>query len=574
MPCRSLFAGSALLALAATATAAPPVRFVKDLYPAGEGFPVRFARVGDLTVFKAASDFGEEIWRTDGTEQGTFRVTDIDPGPGDGAPFFWNFGPVSLGSFALFAGEESQHGAELWRTDGTEAGTWLVEDIMPGPIGTGTWFSRHAVRNGVVYFMSSDHEVSRQLWRSDGTAEGTFRLTTTPNDPSPPYLTMDVLGDRVVFVKSTGHELWTTDGTVGGTHRLRQFPVGDPAFPVWWDVRTAGSIAYFGTEEAGNGPELWRTDGTPEGTFLVKDVNPGPASSEIKLLEPLGRGNRVVFFANDGVHGVEPWVSSGTPGSTRLLKDLRPGPESSWPQGVTEPMIQAGGLVYFAANDGQHGMELFVTDGSAEGTRLLVDARPGPQDGISFAAWLMEAGGDVFFAASDGVHGQELWTSNGTPEGTRMLADLQAGPGGSGLTKPMLSGSTIFLAATGGPGIGRELWAVDLPSVSVEDVVVSESAGVASFALSVTDPNDGPVVVHYETMDGTAAAGSDYQNLSGDLTIPAGATSAVLQVPISQDRLPEGTERFSVRLSRSRHAVLGRTTAVASVIDDDSEEER
>ncbi|MET0555384.1 MAG: Calx-beta domain-containing protein [Vicinamibacteria bacterium] len=569
MTLRSLFFGAALLALPHAALAGPPVRFVKDLYPGGDGFPVQFARVGDVTLFKAANDFGEEMWRTDGTEQGTFRVTDIEPGGGDGAPLFWNFGPVRLGSFVLFAGEESEHGAELWRTDGTEAGTWLVEDIMPGPIGTGTWFSRHAVRDGVVYFMSSDDEVSRQLWRSDGTAEGTFRLTTTPNNPSPPYLAMDVLGDRVIFLKSRGHELWTTDGTVAGTQRIRQFPQIDPLFPVFWEMRTSGSITYFGTEEVGTGPELWRTDGTPEGTFLVKDVNPGPASSEIKLLEPLGRGNRVVFFADDGVHGVEPWVSSGTPESTRLLKDLRPGPASSWPQSITAPSVQAGGLVYFAANDGEHGMELFVTDGSPEGTRLLVDARPGPQSGIMGAAWLMEAGGDVFFTASDGVHGKELWTSDGTPKGTRMLADLQAGPGSSDVTKPILSGSTIFLAALGGPGEGHELWAVDLPSVSVQDVVVSEGAGVASFALTVTDPNDGPVVVHYETVDGTARAGSDYQHVTGDLVIPAGATSAVLQVPLRQDRVPEETERFSVRLSRSRHGVIGRAAAVASVADDE-----
>jgi ELWxxDGT repeat protein len=562
-----------LSSLAVPLAAAPPVRFVKDIYPGGEGFPVLFARLDDFTLFKADSDFGEEIWRTDGTEAGTFRVTDIDPGPGDGAPFFWNFGPVSLGSFALFAGEEAEHGPELWRTDGTPEGTWLVEDIVPGPIGTGTWFRRHVVRDGVVYFTSSDEETSRQLWRSDGTAAGTFRLTSTPNVPWVPYLAMDVLGDRVVFVKSSGHELWTTDGTVAGTQLIRQFPVGDAPLDVWWDLRTAGHVAYFGAEEPATGAELWRTDGTPQGTFLLKDVRPGPGSSRIFRVEPLGRGNRIVFFADDGVHGVEPWVSGGTLASTRMLKDLRPGPESSWPvppQHGPAGSVSSGGLVYFAANDGVHGVELFVTDGSPEGTRLLADARPGAADGLLGAPWLMAAGGDVYYTAADDTHGHELWTSDGTPEGTRLLADLVPGSTGSGLTDPLLSGSTIFFAASPPTGGGRELWAIDLPSVSVDDVVVSEAAGVASFVISVADANDGPVIVHYETVDGGAKAGSDYTNRSGDLTIPPGATSAVLEVALRNDTVAEGPERFELRLSHPRHGVLGRAAAIAAVADDDS----
>jgi ELWxxDGT repeat protein len=157
-------------------------------------------------------------------------------------------------------------------------------------------------------------------------------------------------------------------------------------------------------------------------------------------MSPLGAA--VIFSADDGVHGREPWITDGTAAGTRLLKDIRPGPEGSdpitggeiefnpVPADARRRFTQVGDALYFVADDGLHGREIWTTDGSPEGTRLLRDLTEGPEE-WGIASFLTAHDGKLFFMGDDGLDGEELWISDGSMAGTRPVADIMEGPAGS-----------------------------------------------------------------------------------------------------------------------------------------------
>jgi ELWxxDGT repeat protein len=222
--------------------------------------------------------------------------------------------------------------------------------------------------------------------------------------------------------------------------------LGDSSLPT--NFLTVGAQTYFFAEDVAHGRELWVTDGSEQGTRIVADIKAGPRGSDVQSLQEFN--GRALFFADDGVHGMEPWISDGTSAGTKILKDVRPGAQGSLIYGERNYYFVSSGLAYFTPNDGAHGNELWRTDGSANGTVLVADIRPGAAgattlDANSFAA----IGSGVFFPADDGVHGNELWRTDGTLAGTRLAADIRLGSGGSSpslLTE--FKGSVVFRAST------------------------------------------------------------------------------------------------------------------------------
>src|SRR5207248_1354608 len=160
------------------------------------------------------------------------------------------------------------------------------------------------------------------------------------------------------------------------------------------------------------------------------------------------------FAANDGVHGTELWTSDGTAAGTVLVKDINPGSSSSYPYSLTA----VNGKLFFTANDGVHGQELWRSDGTAAGTSLGKDINPGTTlvEDINLAGigsnpdQLVGSNGTPFFAADDGVHGRELWKSNGTAAGTVLVKDIFPGRYGSYPGSLVMIGSTLFFRANDG----------------------------------------------------------------------------------------------------------------------------
>ncbi|WP_158501578.1 ELWxxDGT repeat protein [Vitiosangium sp. GDMCC 1.1324] len=418
---------------------------------------VAFA-ITDRTLYFAADDgiHGAELWKTDGTPEGTVLVKDIQPGSAESLPL--NF--LIVGRTLYFTADDGEHGRELWKSDGTERGTRLVEDISPGLPGSEP---RNLTRasNQRILFNADDGTHGREPWRSDGTPGGTRLVEDIfPGLPgSEPGPLLEVKDHRFLFSADDGthgRELWRTDGTPGGTRLVEDIRPGAlgsdiPTNP-FTDLAVVERRLYFSADDGEHGPELWKSDGTPGGTRLVEDIRPGPEGSSPGNLKPLGE--KVFFSADDGTHGREPWRSDGSSGGTFLLADVFPGPDTSFPSG-----FPARGKVYFYAFSPDFGHELWVTNGSRSGTHIVKDIQPGP--GNAFPGDPNDpyaVGSGLIFQATDATHGAELWWTDGTEEGT-MMADIFPGSSSSDPFNFTRVGPWVYFTPNDGVH-GREVWAL------------------------------------------------------------------------------------------------------------------
>jgi ELWxxDGT repeat protein len=246
-------------------------------------------------LFFAFHDGTTALWRSDGTPQGTARVSPLDLVGSVSPP---ELRPLAGG--ALLVGVPP---SEIWYSDGTAAGTRRLAQ----PQGRST--SEHAEVDGVAYFTASRSGSGGDLWRSDGTVAGTYRVLAAAEagwlaGPSE-LLAFDGLLVFTAEDVELGSELWLSDGTPGGTRPLVDLHPG-PGGSRPSQLTAVGDRLFFSADDAIHGRELWVTDGTVGGSRRAGDVAAGPASSRPEELT--AAGGLLYFRATDGVHGVEPWA--------------------------------------------------------------------------------------------------------------------------------------------------------------------------------------------------------------------------------------------------------------------------
>ena len=117
-------------------------------------------------------------------------------------------------------------------------------------------------------------------------------------------------------------------------------------------------------------------------------------------------GDRLFFSSADGSHGWELWQTDGTAAGTVLVKDIYPGARGSTPRSRTRLTVLAH-LLFFAATDPAHGPELWTSNGSTAGTRVLADINPGKSGSFPTGPTVVDGG--LFFQAREPTDGAELW---------------------------------------------------------------------------------------------------------------------------------------------------------------------
>ena len=175
-PCRSLPALTILEDRIAPAISIIDINKVNDSR-AGLA-PANLTAIGDIVYFKGTDTSGSELWRSDGTEVGTFRVKDINPG-------FQSSNLANLvnrNGTLFFTANDGTSGTELWKSDGTDAGTVLVRDINPGI--SSFLISNLTLVGETLFFTANQPDRfngigGMELWKSDGTTVGREFLVNT-----------------------------------------------------------------------------------------------------------------------------------------------------------------------------------------------------------------------------------------------------------------------------------------------------------------------------------------------------------------------------------------------------------
>ena len=459
--------------------------------------------VGNRVVFAIREGGG--VWCSDGTPEGTAPVT--------GAATAWN-GFTMVGDRAYF-----MSGGVFWSSDGTVAGTTKLDGFAPGQPITGHLNPIQATAFGEsVAFINNYREfVEREgvLCVFDGTSarvvqdpqgrtlsgvtsligvgatlfagtttglwaiDRSFTQWTLVGDPGARCL--GAVGNSVIFAQhnglwssdgvlthrlpkytgvldshiapvnvgrrlmvAAGKDVWITDGTPDGTVLLASDTSSLSPFEPLFDVN---GIPYF-TMRGG----LRSSDGTPQGTAkvsnLIQSHDAGSDPSDFTAV-----GDAVYFVANDGVHGRELWRTDVS--GTRLVRDIKLSSSSSAPGQLTE----VNDRIVFIADDGAHGRQLWSSEGTEAGTQRLSsvtrfgnDIAPGPP--------LVRMDNYVYFAADDGTHGRELWRTDGTVAGTTMVSDIRSASGSSFPSQLTVMGDRLYFTASATDG-DVELWRTD-----------------------------------------------------------------------------------------------------------------
>ena len=360
---------------------------------------------------------------------------------------------VEMGGVLYFTADDGIHGNELWKSDGTLGGTEMVIDLTPAMCPTCTNMDsdiRELVAGDSHLFFASTGLVDgfpdsiRELYVSDGTESGTEMVIDLFNCPtSTGEVTINYEGvnsllvipgssygiqgqDRVVFSGFScsyenwvcfGEEPWISDGTLAGTIEIDNLRVGDTSISTAdgqgtvidtigsqpRDFFQSGETIYFTADDNESGRELWKfnlVQSSSTGADLIKDIYEGSDDSfDIDANAEFTQfGDEVYFAADDGITGVELWKTNGTIESTILVRNIDLNANSSNPKHLT---VVNDEFLYFVADDGSHGRELWQSNGTWQGTDLFSDILDGEDS--SNPRHLMEFDNGLYVVANNGT---------------------------------------------------------------------------------------------------------------------------------------------------------------------------
>ncbi|MFC3121684.1 hypothetical protein [Agaribacter flavus] len=412
---------------------------------------------------------GWQPWVTDGTPEGTFKLKQINTNGSSVMPIgdYFDFN----GAHYFFASTQSFRDAELWRSDGTSAGTTQVsnlgqsinltigsagcfagEKLLVNAFNTNTGFTQAFAFQangtieqldessvncgnstniddqstyGTLYFANFSTDINENaIHISDGSS---VELLGSQANPVTRPDRMISIGSNIFYFSRTGSSHTTlmvvkSDGS--DATALKNFTGIDSTRVEARDSRLQQIVfngkLYFNANDGISGFSLWESDGTPSGTKLVKDLDNSPDSTEIAYMRVLG--NKFIFKAEGAASGI--WISDGTEAGTQKVSNILPLElvENTFYPPI--PVVMDGKYFFTAGPAGNH--ELWVSDGTTAGTQIVRDINIG---GSSSPVSLVAQDRYILFAAmATEEQGFELWRSDGTNAGTFLLKDICPDP--------------------------------------------------------------------------------------------------------------------------------------------------
>jgi ELWxxDGT repeat protein len=416
-------------------------------------------------------------WKTDGTAAGTSLVDAPSGIPPGGFFSAWPYAATSDELF-LIGGifDANAIGATgLWKIEGPAGVPEPVMDVAP---------SEPIVFNDELYFTAYDSESGTRLWKSDGTTTGTSPVADiNPNGNSNSPGGFAVFDGAFYFAAddgASGYELWKSDGTEDGTERVADIFVGGGSSNPTGLTVFNGAL-YFSANDGADGVELWKTDGTELGTVRVTDINQDAGSSNPASLTVLN--GELFFSANDGATGVELWKTDGTVGSAVRVTDINPNSGSSNP----ERLNVLNGELYFNAVDGALGTGIWKTNGAA------VSRVPIPASEL-FVSLETVFNGELYFSskgAESFSRRVELWKTDGTAVATERVTSFTDNQEAATIPRfvegsTVVSGDTLIFTADDGIH-GFEPWVIRaITPTSLASIIGDLPAGATELQVSAT----------------------------------------------------------------------------------------
>ena len=472
---KDIFPGS----VAATPPATIPVQ--------NSGTPTTLFDYSGLLLFRATDGInGVELWKSDGSAAGTTLVKDINSVVNS------NGNPAN---FTLFGGNvffsattgNTVTGTELYKTNGTSSGTVLIKDINVGTSDSNP-SNLIVLTPNIMVFGATDGTTGVELFKTDGIASGTINVIDYPGT-SGSIQWIETLGTNAIMGQmagTTGLELYKSDATMANSSLILDINPGN-ASGVGTDYIKAFGQIFFQGNSGNTGFELWKTDGTTANTVLVKDINTATVSSTTtatqasspKRFATLGNS---IYFNAVGANGSELWKSDGTAAGTIEVADINPGAVGGNP----DQIAAVNGAVYYFASDNGTNYDLYKFDGITN-TKLF--------DFNALSATVVTnfvvSGTLVYFAADSNADAKrELWQTDGTAVGTVAVAPLSPlSLNATAVNFVTVVGNKIFFSAEFSDGV--ELFVYSVPLLS------STSFGSNTFNI-YPNPTTGTINVENE----------------------------------------------------------------------------
>lgn len=417
---------------------------------------------------------------------------------------------------------EGFSGTQLWKSDGTEVGTLMIQTFdselfnMPGNSQERT--RSIPINNNLFFFLSKYNNRTSKfegtLWKSDGSSAGTILIKQVVNTATIYGITLNSFTNfngNLIF--NLGVDLWISNGTEQGTQLLKTFQgFNNHSFKRNFGI--LGNKFFFSASIANNDYELWESDGTIAGTKFLKDLHSGQ-SSKPDFFVPFG--NRLLFRANNGN---ELWQTDGTADGTAFIQDIaKPNPNEDI---KPEFIYTSNNVLLFHNYDPQHNYELWKSDGSLQNTGLLKNIATGSSS--SGTPQLKVKAGNVWYFFAKDYRGSELWKSDGTPEGTTIVKEIAPGPEGLFMIEIVAVGNIVYFTFRLRNDFRIQLWRTDGTEANTYEIMLnSEVANVDVNPYSLTAANNRLFFVGYRsgsiislwTVDGNQATFIDKSDIPG-----------------------------------------------------------